>query len=209
MWILPRKGALWFCSHQRIPSARTASGTWQVSQKPLERCYHGPHPRTLWASPPPPRPITSSRGRLRALLKEPPASQRRERPYPMLPVQTAVLPNTLPEAVPPADQDLLGLPLTRVSRQIVSVVGQGLKWRHQWHFTKTLTTARKLQHFTTFLWLCSLKRYLMMTVQGGVGAERREVNILSNCVDIQRLLIFTNFERIHILPNLKFGNKFW
>lgn len=45
----------------------------------------------------------------------------------MLPVQTAVLPNTLPEAVLPADQDLLGLPLTRVSRQIVSVVGQGLK----------------------------------------------------------------------------------
>lgn len=58
---------------------------------------------------------------------EPPASQRREAAYPVLPVQAAVLPNALPEAVPPADQDLLGLPLTCVRRQIVSVVGQGLK----------------------------------------------------------------------------------
>ena len=63
-------------------------------------------------------------------------------------------------------------------------------------------------HFTTWLWLCSLKGHLMMTVQGGAGAGRREVNILSNCVNIQRLLIFMNFERIHVLPNLKLGNKF-
>lgn len=58
---------------------------------------------------------------------EPAASQTREAPYPVLPVQAAVLPNALAEAVPPADQDLLGLPLTCVRRQIMSVVGQGLK----------------------------------------------------------------------------------
>lgn len=48
-------------------------------------------------------------------------------PYPVLPIQAAVLPNALPKAVPSTDQDLLGLPLTRVGSQIVSVVGQSLK----------------------------------------------------------------------------------
>ena len=48
-------------------------------------------------------------------------------PYPVLSIQAAVLPNAFPKAVPSTDQDLLGLPLTRVGRQIVSVVGQSLK----------------------------------------------------------------------------------
>ena len=41
-----------------------------------------------------------------------------------------------------------------------------------------------------------------------VGRGGIEVNTLSNFVNIQRLLIFMNFERIHGLSNLKFGNKF-
>lgn len=47
--------------------------------------------------------------------------------YPVLPVQAAVFPNALSQTVPSADQNLLGLSLTRVGRQIVSVVGQSLK----------------------------------------------------------------------------------
>lgn len=42
--------------------------------------------------------------------------------YPALLIQAAVLPNAFSQAVPPSDQNLLGLSLTGVGRQIVSVV---------------------------------------------------------------------------------------
>lgn len=47
--------------------------------------------------------------------------------HPALSIQAVVLPDAFPQTVPTSDEDLLGLPLTRVSCQVVSVVGQSLK----------------------------------------------------------------------------------
>lgn len=58
------------------------------------------------------------------IAANPPSAELPEprRPYPALPTQAAVFPNALSQTVPSADENLLGLSLTCVSRQIVSVV---------------------------------------------------------------------------------------
>jgi hypothetical protein len=47
--------------------------------------------------------------------------------YPSLAIQAVVFPDAVSQAVSTADQNLLGLSLTRVGRQIVSVIRQSLR----------------------------------------------------------------------------------